>query len=87
MKIITATAAKNITTNFANNGTGTIIKDIMDNIFYQAMRGERHYNVTIPINKMPHDILKSMITFFRELEYEVSEDYSLNGSWHFTIKW
>lgn len=87
MKIITATAAKNIATDFANNGMGEIIDGIMDNIFYQAMHGERTLEVTIPVGKMSRDLLKSLMIFFNGLEYETSGGYSHNGNWCFGLKW
>ena len=87
MNIITATAAKNISTDFANNAIGVTIKDIMDNIFYQAMRGERKFKVLIPIGKMSRDVWKSVIVFFQGLGYEVTNDYAHEGFWNFTLNW
>ena len=70
MKIITATMAKNIANDFMNNKCGSIIKEAMNKILYEAERGNHEILLLIP-SGWDKETICSVAVFFSGLGYSV----------------
>lgn len=86
MQIITATMAKGIATDYENNSLGPFIEKTMQDILQTALRGERTFDVTIPLTNVSLSSALSLIPLFKGLGYKTS-DWGTNGNLYFTISW
>lgn len=81
MKIITATMAKNIANDFMNNKCGSVIKEAMSKILYEAEMGHHEIFLSIPIG-WDEKTVCSVAVFFGGLGYSVETHSSA-----YRIKW
>ena len=86
MQIITATMAKGIATDYENNSLRPLIEKTMQDILQAALRGERTFDVIIPLTNVSLPSALSLIPFFKGLGYKTS-DWGTNGNLYFTIYW
>lgn len=71
MKIITATAARNIATDFMNNANRVYVEHVMEEILSAAQKGQRSFYWLYPHTKWTTDITTSFSIFFQGLGYTV----------------
>ena len=86
MQIITATMAKGIATDYENNSLRPLIEKTMQDILQAALRGERTFDVIIPLTNVSLPSALSLRPFFKGLGYKTS-DWGTNGNLYFTIYW
>lgn len=86
MQIITATMAKGIATDYENNSLRPLIEKTMQDILQAALRGERTFDVIIPLTNISLSSALSLIPFFKGLGYKTSS-WGTNGNLYFTISW
>lgn len=86
MQIVTATAAKNIATNFEGNPWRPFIEKIMADITRTAIKGGRKLDIKVTLENFSLENALTLITFFKGLGYETS-DWRTNENLYVTLAW
>ena len=88
MKMISATMAHNIATEFEGNPFWKkFFSETMGKIYERAVNGHTDLDIYIPIGKRSLEFLENSKTFFEGLGYKISTGGTCNGVLYYTIYW